>query len=57
VAELSSYLAFCRAYFAISLLNVVNELLEKSKQDPLMILGCQTLTRFIYSQVGYKSVE
>lgn len=38
------------AYFAISLLNVVNELLDKSKQDPLMILGCQTLTRFIYSQ-------
>lgn len=44
-------IAFCRVYFAISLLNVISELLDKSKQDPLMILGCQTLTRFIYSQV------
>ncbi|XP_021821280.1 uncharacterized protein LOC110762878 isoform X1 [Prunus avium] len=38
------------AYFAVSLLNVVTELLDNPKQDPLRILGCQTLTRFIYSQ-------
>lgn len=38
------------AYFAVSLLNVVNELLDNSKQDAMRILGCQTLTRFIYSQ-------
>ncbi|CAL2271361.1 unnamed protein product [Prunus armeniaca] len=37
------------AYFAVSLLNVVTELLDNLKQDPLRILGCQTLTRFIYS--------
>ncbi|KAJ0253150.1 hypothetical protein HA466_0122270 [Hirschfeldia incana] len=39
------------AYFATNLLNVVTELLENSKQDTPTILGCQTLTRFIYSQV------
>ncbi|CAB4304526.1 unnamed protein product [Prunus armeniaca] len=39
-----------RAYFAVSLLCVVTELLDNPKQDPLRILGCQTLTRFIYSQ-------
>ncbi|CAL2239052.1 unnamed protein product [Prunus armeniaca] len=33
------------AYFAVSLLCVVNELLDNPKQDPLRILGCQTLTR------------
>ncbi|KDP23388.1 hypothetical protein JCGZ_23221 [Jatropha curcas] len=37
-------------YFAISLLNVVSELLDKPRQDALLILGCQTLTRFIFSQ-------
>ncbi|XVF26486.1 hypothetical protein REPUB_Repub14bG0020500 [Reevesia pubescens] len=37
------------AYFAVSLLNVVNELLDNSKQDAMWILGCQTLTSFIYS--------
>ncbi|CAI0459623.1 unnamed protein product [Linum tenue] len=39
------------AYFAVSLLNVVNELLERPNQYALPILGCQTLTKFIYSQV------
>ncbi|CAN7080354.1 unnamed protein product [Brassica oleracea var. botrytis] len=39
------------AYFAMSLLNVVTELLVNSKQDAPTILGCQTLTRFIYTQV------
>ncbi|XP_041018680.1 protein SEMI-ROLLED LEAF 2-like [Juglans microcarpa x Juglans regia] len=38
------------AYFAVSLLNVVTKLLENSKQDAMKIIGCQTLTRFIYSQ-------
>lgn len=38
------------AYFAVSLLNVVTELLDNSKQDAMKIIGCQTLTRFIYSQ-------
>ncbi|XP_078160554.1 protein SEMI-ROLLED LEAF 2 [Carex rostrata] len=37
------------AYFAISLVKVVNELLE-SKNQEIQIFGCQTLTRFIYSQ-------
>ncbi|CAB4269214.1 unnamed protein product [Prunus armeniaca] len=38
------------AYFAVSLLNVVTELLDNPKQDPLRILGCQTLTTiFLYS--------
>ncbi|KAK9292121.1 hypothetical protein L1049_020079 [Liquidambar formosana] len=38
------------AYFAVSLLNVVTELLDNSKSDSVRMLGCQTLTRFIYSQ-------
>nr|XP_011466140.1 PREDICTED: uncharacterized protein LOC101313033 isoform X1 [Fragaria vesca subsp. vesca] len=38
------------AYFAGSVLNVVTELLDNSKQDALRIIGCQTLTRFISSQ-------
>lgn len=38
------------AYFAVSLLNIVSELLDNSKQDAMRMLGCQTLTRFIYSQ-------
>ncbi|XP_050222959.1 protein SEMI-ROLLED LEAF 2 [Mercurialis annua] len=38
------------AYFASSLLNVVSELLDKPKQDAFLILGCETLTKFIYSQ-------
>ncbi|XP_042518423.1 protein SEMI-ROLLED LEAF 2-like isoform X3 [Macadamia integrifolia] len=39
------------AYFSLSLLNVVVELLDYSKQDSVRILGCKTLTRFIHSQV------
>ncbi|KAA3487170.1 protein EFR3-like protein B-like isoform X2 [Gossypium australe] len=38
------------AYFAVNLLNVVSELLDNSKQEAAQILGCQTLTKFIYSQ-------
>lgn len=38
-------------YFSGSLLNVVSELLDSSKPENVQILGCQTLTRFIYSQV------
>ncbi|XP_010267987.1 PREDICTED: uncharacterized protein LOC104605067 isoform X2 [Nelumbo nucifera] len=38
------------AYFALSLLNVVIELLDNTKQDVVRILGCQILARFIYSQ-------
>ncbi|KHG02153.1 Protein EFR3 [Gossypium arboreum] len=38
------------AYFAVNLLNVVSELLDNSKQEATQILGCQTLTKFIYSQ-------
>ncbi|CAL2253843.1 unnamed protein product [Prunus armeniaca] len=49
VAEAYNRLLFlCKehmAYFAVSLLNVVTELLDNLKQDPLRILGCQTLTR------------
>ncbi|KAK3031229.1 hypothetical protein RJ639_036884, partial [Escallonia herrerae] len=40
--------------FAASLLNVINELLDSSKRDVIQITGCQTLTRFIYSQVDKK---
>ncbi|XP_057722578.1 protein SEMI-ROLLED LEAF 2-like isoform X1 [Arachis stenosperma] len=39
------------AYFAVDVLNVVSELLGYSKHDAIQILGCQTLTSFIYSQV------
>lgn len=39
------------AYFAVSLFNVVSELLGDSKQDTVLIIGCQTLTTFIYCQV------
>ncbi|KAJ8447080.1 hypothetical protein Cgig2_022809 [Carnegiea gigantea] len=38
------------AYFAASLLTLINELLGCSRQVSLQIAGCQTLTRFIYSQ-------
>ncbi|KAE8721026.1 cytochrome c oxidase subunit 5C [Hibiscus syriacus] len=38
------------ACFAVNLLNVVSELLDNSKQDATRILGCETLTRFIYNQ-------
>ncbi|XP_031385287.1 protein SEMI-ROLLED LEAF 2 isoform X2 [Punica granatum] len=38
------------AYFAVSLLGVVKELIDNGQQDALQILGCQTLTKFIYSQ-------
>ncbi|KAF3791178.1 EFR3-like protein, partial [Nymphaea thermarum] len=38
-------------YFAANLLNVVNELLDYTRGDEMQILGCQTLTNFIYSQV------
>ncbi|KAK8638609.1 hypothetical protein V6N13_137024 [Hibiscus sabdariffa] len=49
----SKLLCMCKeqmAYFAVNLLNVVGELLDNSKQDAMEILGCQTLTRFIYNQ-------
>jgi hypothetical protein len=39
------------AYFAVNLLNVVVELLDNSKREAVQIIGCQMLTRFIYSQV------
>ncbi|KAL9234895.1 hypothetical protein vseg_009711 [Gypsophila vaccaria] len=38
------------AYFALSLLTVIDELLDRSKQVSLQIVGCRTLTQFIYSQ-------
>ncbi|KQK21991.1 uncharacterized protein LOC100831072 isoform X2 [Brachypodium distachyon] len=49
----SKLLFICKeqmAYFAISLVNVLTDLLE-SKQENIHILGCQTLAKFIYSQV------
>nr|XP_043620858.1 protein SEMI-ROLLED LEAF 2 [Erigeron canadensis] len=39
------------AYFAANLLNVSIELLDDSKRDTVQIIGCQTLTKFIYNQV------
>ncbi|KAI3993394.1 hypothetical protein MKX01_010137 [Papaver californicum] len=38
-------------YFAGSILNVVSELLDDTKKDSVRVLGCHTLTTFIYSQV------
>ncbi|KAK1316161.1 hypothetical protein QJS10_CPA05g00220 [Acorus calamus] len=49
----SKLLCMCMAqmaYFAESLLNVVIELLGDKRHDDIRTLGCQTLTRFIYSQ-------
>ncbi|XP_062211023.1 protein SEMI-ROLLED LEAF 2-like isoform X2 [Phragmites australis] len=49
----SKLLFICKeqmTYFAISLVNVLTELLE-SKQENIQILGCQTLARFINSQI------
>ncbi|CAL9069534.1 unnamed protein product [Musa banksii] len=49
----SKLLYICKeqmAYFAISLLDVIIELLDSKQQDGIKILGCQTLTRFICSQ-------
>ncbi|KAL6902259.1 hypothetical protein ACP4OV_005135 [Aristida adscensionis] len=49
----SKLLFICKeqmAYFAISLVNVLTELLE-SKQENIHILGCQTLASFINNQV------
>ncbi|XP_020690415.1 uncharacterized protein LOC110105315 isoform X1 [Dendrobium catenatum] len=46
-------LSLCKgqmAYFARNLLSVVTALLDAKKLDHLRILGCQTLTRFIYNQ-------
>ncbi|KAM7274041.1 hypothetical protein ACFE04_028705 [Oxalis oulophora] len=54
VAEVySKLLSMCNGqmvYFASSLLNMVSELLDNTKQVDTQILGCQTLTKFIYSQ-------
>ncbi|CAA6654409.1 unnamed protein product [Spirodela intermedia] len=41
------------AYFAVSLLNVIVELLDNKRAETVHILGCQTLTTFIYSQVWF----
>ncbi|KAK9673386.1 hypothetical protein RND81_12G164300 [Saponaria officinalis] len=38
------------AYFALSLLTLSDELLDRSKQVSVQIVGCRTLTQFIYSQ-------
>lgn len=53
VEAYNKLLCMCKGkmvYFAVSLLTVVSELLDNGKQDSLQILGCQTLTKFIYSQ-------
>ncbi|XP_009783972.1 protein SEMI-ROLLED LEAF 2 [Nicotiana sylvestris] len=55
IAEVyNKLLCMCKeqmACFAASLLDMVVELLDDSKRDAIRIIGCQTLTRFIYSQV------
>ncbi|XP_068659378.1 protein SEMI-ROLLED LEAF 2 [Aristolochia californica] len=38
------------AYFAVSLVSVITELLESTQKDGIRMLACQTLTRFIYCQ-------
>ncbi|CAM8888674.1 unnamed protein product [Rhodiola kirilowii] len=53
VETYNKLLSICKdqiAYFAVSLLSTVTELLDNHKHEKLQILGCQTLTRFIYSQ-------
>ncbi|CAM8969105.1 unnamed protein product [Rhodiola kirilowii] len=53
VETYNKLLSICKeqiAYFAVSLLSTVTELLDNPKHDELQIIGCQTLTRFIYSQ-------
>ncbi|KAG7968375.1 hypothetical protein I3843_08G150900 [Carya illinoinensis] len=53
VETYNKLLGICKeqmACFAVSLLNVVTGLLDNSKQDAMKIIGCQTLTMFIYSQ-------
>lgn len=42
-----------RAYFARNLLSVVTALLDTKQLHHLKILGCQTLTRFVYNQVSF----
>ncbi|GMP39970.1 hypothetical protein CsSME_00010607 [Camellia sinensis var. sinensis] len=41
------------AYFAVSLLNVVNELLDNSKKDAVQLIGCQTLTSNVKKMKRY----
>lgn len=38
------------AYFARNLLSLVTALLDANQLDQLRVLGCQTLTRFVYNQ-------
>ncbi|KAL8208906.1 hypothetical protein R6Q57_008318 [Mikania cordata] len=50
----SKLICMCKeqmAYFAVNLMNVSIELLDDTKRDMVQIIGCQTLVRFIYSQV------
>ncbi|XP_076952093.1 protein SEMI-ROLLED LEAF 2-like [Bidens hawaiensis] len=50
----SKLMCMCKeqmAYFAVNLMNVSIELLDDTKRDTVQIIGCQTLVRFIYSQV------
>ncbi|XP_076921088.1 protein SEMI-ROLLED LEAF 2-like [Bidens hawaiensis] len=50
----SKLICMCKdqmAYFAVNLMNVSIELLDDIKRDTVQIIGCQTLVRFIYSQV------
>lgn len=39
------------AYFSVNVLNVVFELLDDSKHDDMLIIGCDTLTTFIHCQM------
>ncbi|KAL9660108.1 hypothetical protein QQ045_024919 [Rhodiola kirilowii] len=53
VETYNKLLSICKdqiAYFAVSLLSTITELLDNHKHEKLQILGCQTLTKFIYSQ-------
>lgn len=42
----------CRPLFASSLLGIIRTLLEQSRFNEMMVLGCTTLVDFMNSQVG-----
>ncbi|KAG9457865.1 hypothetical protein H6P81_002373 [Aristolochia fimbriata] len=53
VEAYNKLLCLCKdqmVFFALSLVNVITEILESTDKDSIRMLACQTLTRFICSQ-------